>query len=96
MSIAQARMSVVQGNMRGRRGLPGLTTNLKPEKKLPRCQAWRLPIEKQRIVKVGKRRTAVFDYREFYYFCPACNVSFQDYDEYQARSSVIFDFKIDS
>lgn len=76
-------MSIVQGNMRGRRGLPGLTTNLKPEKKLPRCQAWRLPIEKQKIVKVGKRRTAVFDYREFYYFCPACNVSFHDYDEYQ-------------
>jgi len=86
MSIAQARMSVVQGNMRGRRGLPGLNSNfLKPENKRPRCQPWRLPIEKEKFVKVGKRRTAVFDYREFYYFCPACNVSFHDFDEYQSH-----------
>jgi len=85
MSIAQARMSVVQGNMRGRRGLPLNSNLLKPENKRPRCQAWRLPIEKQKIVKVGKRRTAVFDNREFYYFCPACNVSFNDFDEYQSH-----------
>ena len=83
MSINNFRLSVVQGNMgRGRR-LPQSLGALKPENKRPKCQAWRLPIEKQKIINVGKRRTAIFEYKEFYYFCPACNVSFVDFDEYQ-------------
>jgi len=59
-------------------------------KRIVRCQAWKIPAPKLAVYYTcayGKQVKLNYsqDYSDFEYFCPACNITFRCFEEYQSH-----------
>jgi len=59
-------------------------------KRIVRCQAWKIPAPKLAVYHTcayGKQVKLNYshDYSDFEYFCPACNLTFRCFEEYQSH-----------
>lgn len=54
-------------------------------KKIVRCQAWKIPSPKLAVRHVHDRMICNRSYLDFEYFCPACNMTFRNFCEYQSH-----------
>jgi len=85
------RMTQINFNARrSQRHRPfGAPNTASATKRIVRCQAWKIPVPKPAVRTFhnkGKvRRSYSHDYTDFEYFCPACNVTFRCFEEYQCH-----------
>jgi len=82
---ALARATAAGGRNRSSR-FRAMQANIQQQsKRTAKCQAWKIPAPKIHQNNLPKRPNFVYDYTNFEFFCPACNITFRCFEEYQSH-----------